>query len=84
MESDRFGRRIRAFRKLKLVSQINLAKKLGIATTVLSKVERGQTMPTEELLNDIARCLNIHVRELTGDEKFIIIEEAQQLDDNDE
>lgn len=85
MESERYGRRIRAFRKLKFVSQIELAKKLGMPLAKLSKLERGQMEFTDELLIDIARHLNIHVYDLTEDERFLVeVEVNEQSDDNDE
>ncbi|MFP3361258.1 helix-turn-helix transcriptional regulator, partial [Planococcus sp. SIMBA_143] len=41
METDKWGRRIRAFRKLKGYTQEGLAKELDISVSVLGEVERG-------------------------------------------
>jgi transcriptional regulator with XRE-family HTH domain len=67
MEKNRWGRRIRAFRKLKAIQQIEFAKQLGISVTLLGQIERGIRLPTEEQLNAIASRLNIDVNELKGD-----------------
>ena len=44
MEAERWGRRIRAFRKLKGYTQEKLAKELGISVSILGEIERGNRM----------------------------------------
>ncbi|MFJ7953663.1 helix-turn-helix domain-containing protein [Lysinibacillus sp. NPDC096418] len=66
MENGRYGRRIRAFRKLKRMQQIEFAKKISISTTILGKIERGEKMPSVELLTMIAQALEIDIQELRG------------------
>ncbi|MEK4762655.1 helix-turn-helix transcriptional regulator [Viridibacillus sp. FSL E2-0187] len=68
MENDRWGRRIRAFRKLKRIQQVEFAKKIGISTSILGKIERGDRLPTEEQLQIIAAALDINMDELKGGE----------------
>lgn len=68
MENDRWGRRIRAFRKLKRKKQVELAKEIGISTTILGEIERGERMPSTELLTIIAQTLEIDIQELKGDD----------------
>ena len=46
MEAEKWGRRIRAFRKLKGFTQEGFAKKLGISVSALGEIERGNRMPT--------------------------------------
>ena len=41
MEAEKWGRRIRAFRKLKGYTQEGFAKALGVSVSVLGEVERG-------------------------------------------
>ena len=67
MESGKCGRRIRAFRKLKRVQQAELATQIGISTTTLGRIERGERVPSDELLISIADQLHINVEELTGE-----------------
>lgn len=68
MENDRWGRRIRAFRKLKRIQQVEFAKKVGLSTSILGKIERGDRLPTEEQLQIIATTLDINMNELKGGE----------------
>ena len=42
MEAEKWGRRIRAFRKLKGYTQEGFAKALGVSVSVLGEVERGK------------------------------------------
>lgn len=64
MEAEKWGRRIRAFRKLKGYTQERLAKELGISVSILGEIERGNRLPPEELVQQIAERLNISVEEL--------------------
>jgi transcriptional regulator with XRE-family HTH domain len=67
MEAGQIGRRVRAFRKLKRVQQTELAKLVGLSTTVLGRIERGEKLPQEEMLAKIAQALHIQIEELTGE-----------------
>lgn len=67
MEEDRYGRRIRAFRKLKRVQQTEFAKRIGISVTILGRIERGEKVPTEQQLQTIADALSIDIDELKGE-----------------
>lgn len=64
MEAEKWGRRIRAFRKLKGYTQESFAKRLGVPVSVLGEVERGNRMPSPDLLVSIAEALNISIDEL--------------------
>ena len=64
MEADRWGRRIRAFRKLKGFTQEGLAKEIGVSVSVLGEIERGNRAPSEDLIDLIAKTLNIPKEEL--------------------
>jgi transcriptional regulator with XRE-family HTH domain len=64
METDKWGRRIRAFRKLKGYTQEKLAKELNISVSVLGEIERGSRQPSEEFLNKVSSLFNITVEEL--------------------
>ena len=46
MEAEKWGRRIRAFRKLKGYTQEGLANSLGVSVSILGEVERGNRVPT--------------------------------------
>lgn len=68
MEEGQYGRRIRAFRKLKRVQQTEFAKRIGISVTILGRIERGEKMPSEEILQTIADTLSIDLQELKGEQ----------------
>jgi transcriptional regulator with XRE-family HTH domain len=69
MEAEKWGRRIRAFRKLKGFTQEGFAKDIGISVSILGEVERGNRVPSQELLTEAARALNVTVEELTPKEE---------------
>lgn len=69
METDQWGRRIRAFRKLKGFTQERLAHEIGVSVSVLGEVERGSRPLTNELLKEISRALHISIEELCPPEK---------------
>ncbi|MEK3888964.1 helix-turn-helix domain-containing protein [Bacillus sp. FSL K6-3431] len=64
METDRWGRRIRAFRKLKGFTQEGLAKNIGVSVSILGEIERGSRIPAKDILNKIAQSLDISIQEL--------------------
>lgn len=65
------GLRIRALRRLKRMTQQELAERLGFSATMLSYIERGHRKPSPQLLEKIAQELNVDREEL-----FIIKESA--------
>ena len=67
MENNRWGRRIRAFRKLKAMKQLDFAKQIGMSTSILGQIERGTRVPTQQQLDKMASVLNIEVEELMGE-----------------
>ncbi|KIL72032.1 helix-turn-helix domain-containing protein [Bacillus badius] len=69
METEQWGRRIRAFRKLKGFTQEQLAQQLGVSLSVLGEVERGSRPLTDELLKEISQALHISTDELCPPEK---------------
>jgi len=62
----RLAGRIRAFRKLKGYTQIELAEKLGVSVAVLGAVERGTREAEPHLVRAIAEVLNVDEEELFG------------------
>lgn len=65
------GRRIKALRRLKRVTQQELATRLDLSVTLLSSIERGLKEPSPQLLERIARELGVAREEL-----FIIKESS--------
>mgnify|MGYP003435094902 FL=1 len=67
MDGERFGRRVRAFRKLKRLPQSELAKRLDISTASLGRIERGEKIPSSQFIAKIAEQLDIDQQELIGE-----------------
>jgi transcriptional regulator with XRE-family HTH domain len=65
MEAEKWGRRIRAYRKLKAFTQEGFAKELGVSVSILGEIERGNRMPDESLIIMIARLLDVSIDELS-------------------
>lgn len=58
------NRRIRAFRKLKGLTQQELATKMGVSVSVIGSVERGTKEPDLLLLEKIGLALGVEIDEL--------------------
>jgi len=66
MERNSLAQRIRAFRKLKGLTQLELSELLGVSIAVLGSIERGTRIPDDKMIQKIAQALNIEPRELLG------------------
>jgi transcriptional regulator with XRE-family HTH domain len=64
MEAEQWGRRIRAFRKLKGFTQAELAKSIGVSLSVLGEIERGNRMPSEKIIQSVSETLGVTINEL--------------------
>lgn len=69
MEAEKWGRRIRAFRKLKGYTQESFADKLGVSVSILGEVERGNRMPSDQFVEQVADLLQISIKDLTPSEE---------------
>lgn len=58
------AQRIRAFRKLKGLTQQELATRTNISLAVLGAIERGNRSAEEQILGKIADVLDITIQEL--------------------
>jgi transcriptional regulator with XRE-family HTH domain len=64
MEAEKWGRRIRAFRKLKGFTQESFARELGVSVSILGEIERGNRMPGEQLLMKMSDVLRTSLEEM--------------------
>ncbi|WP_411552602.1 helix-turn-helix domain-containing protein [Paenibacillus lautus] len=64
MENKQLAQRIRAFRKLKGLTQQELAERSGISLAILGAIERGNRRAEEQMLAQIADVLEITLQEL--------------------
>jgi transcriptional regulator with XRE-family HTH domain len=80
-EAELFGRLLRATRKDRKMSLGKLAEKVDIGVKHLGRIERGEKMPSFELIIALAKELNtspatfFHFENANADSKFL----AQQL-----
>ncbi|HET7628832.1 MAG TPA: helix-turn-helix transcriptional regulator [Bacillales bacterium] len=68
MEAEQWGRKIRAFRKLKGYTQESLADEMEVSVSVIGEIERGNRVPTRKILTQISKILKVSVEELTPEE----------------
>jgi len=66
MEKSSISRRVRAFRKLKGMTQIELSERTAISIAVIGSIERGTRKPDEQVLSKIAGVLGVSLEELQG------------------
>lgn len=64
MEEAIWGRRIRAFRKLKGFTQEQLAADLGVSVSYLGDIERGSKTANEQFIMKVAEALAISLEDL--------------------
>jgi transcriptional regulator with XRE-family HTH domain len=65
MASQRWGLRIKAFRKLKGYTQTEFAKSIGYSVSIVGEVERGTRLPDDIFLSRTSEVLGISIEELT-------------------
>ena len=73
------GEVIRKYRKLKELTQEEMASRLGVTAPAVNKWENGNTMPDITLLSPIARLLEISLDELLSFREELTTEEIQKL-----
>lgn len=64
MLPDTFTRRLRAYRKLKNLTQYELASALGVSVAIIGALERGTRDPSEVQIQQITKVLQVSRREL--------------------
>lgn len=67
---SKFGKRIKELRKSNGYTQEDVAEKIGIEPTNLSKMENGLHFPQSEKLEKLAKVFKISVMELFNFEHF--------------
>lgn len=73
--SDIFGRRLRAFRKLKNWTQIELAEEIGVSVAVIGGLERGTRAPSGPVMKALEHALQASREELFGEEREACLNE---------
>ena len=63
---DTFGQKIKSLRKAKRITQLELAERIGVDFTYVSKIENDRTIrtPAESTIRKIAEVLDVNAEEL--------------------
>ena len=70
-----FGERIRELRKERVITNYEMAERLGISRNTLTNWERGEKEPhSVEILEEMAKVLNVPLEILLVDEKEVNLE----------
>ncbi|GAV15922.1 helix-turn-helix transcriptional regulator [Paenibacillaceae sp. P-4] len=70
MESLQVAKRIRAFRKLRGLTQQQLSERVRISVSVLGEIERGNRQIDDQIMKEICKQLNISHDELASPGSF--------------
>ncbi len=62
--NKQLGEKIQRVRKSKNISQMKLAEMIGVQTTTIGNIERGETDTSVYAIFKIAESLRIHIKEL--------------------
>jgi len=62
--AKQLARRIRAFRKLKRLTQSELAETVGVSIAIIGAIERGARKADNKLMEAIAEALGVEMKEL--------------------
>lgn len=79
--AEKFGKRIRALRKSKKLSQEELAEKCGLHTTYIGQIERGEKNASLESIQKLSNGLGISIAEIFSTFKSTHIETSNALAD---
>ncbi len=64
--NQKVGKNIKKYRKLRGISQEELADKVKIHYTTLSRIERGESNPPVQTIDKIAKALGVSTKVLFG------------------
>lgn len=69
---------LRHLRKRMCLTQIEMAKKIGVSIATLRRYESGEHMPNAVMLKTIADILACTLKDILGDEKPIVKDEVHK------
>ena len=82
MDQEKIGKFIAENRKLKKITQSELAEKLGVTDRTISNWENGKNMPDLSLFKPLCDILEITINELISGEKINNKEYNEKLEEN--
>jgi transcriptional regulator with XRE-family HTH domain len=72
MKSTTFGKRLTEVRKMKKLSQDDVAKKLGAQGAVIGRYERDEVKPSIEMAAAIAEALEVSLDYMVGNTDLLL------------
>jgi len=72
LDQEKIGRFIAERRKVKEMTQKQLAERLGVSDKAVSKWETGRSMPDNSILFELCAVLETNVNELLSGEKLSV------------
>ena len=82
MDQKKIGKFIQERRKLKELTQVELADKLGVSNRTISSWENGNSLPDYSMFQDLCNELDISINELLSGEKLTEENYQQKLEEN--
>ena len=82
MNQEKIGKFIAKNRKLKKLTQYELAEKLGVSDRTISNWENGKNMPDLSLFKPLCNILGITINELMSGEVIADKEYGEKLEEN--
>lgn len=73
----KFGKRVKAIRQKRKLSQEELAERVEIAVTNMGKIERGESFVTAVTLEKLANVLGVKVQDLFKFDMFVSVDEMK-------
>ena len=62
--SNKFGKRIQKLRKLKGLTQAEMAELLNVEIVTISRIENGSRFPKKENIENLAKVLDVNIKDL--------------------
>ena len=82
MNQKKIGKFIQERRKIKELTQLELAEKLGVSNRTISSWENGNSLPDYSMFQDLCNELDISINELLSGEKLTEDNYQQKLEEN--
>lgn len=82
MDQQKIGKFIAERRKIKELTQVELAEKLGVSNRTVSKWENGNSLPDYSMFNSLCNELDISINELLSGEKLSEENYQKKLEEN--
>ena len=82
MNQQKIGKFISERRKIKNLTQMELAEKLGVSNRTISKWENGNSLPDYSIIHELCETLDISINELLSGEELTEENYQKKLEEN--